>query len=87
MNRLKWGAVFFLVLVALPFPALAQDGGGIEIPDSLAVWIPIVLAIVTTAASAISAAFPDSKLGAIAKIVNTLALNFGNAKNDPKQAE
>lgn len=85
MNGLKWGAVFFLVLVALPFQALAQDGAAV--PDSLAVWIPIVLAAVTAIASAISAAFPDSKLGAVAKIVNTLALNFGNAKNDPKQAE
>ena len=75
MNGLKWGVVFLLVLVCLPFSASGQDLGavGIEIPDSLAIWIPIVLAIVTTAASAISAAFPDSKLGAIAKIVNGLA--------------
>lgn len=54
--------------------------------DNLEIWIPIALAVISTAASAISAAFPDSKMGGIAKLINGLALNFGNAKNDPKQA-
>ena len=51
------------------------------------IWIGIALAAIPAIASAISAAFPDSKMGGIAKIVNTLALNFGNARNDPKQAK
>ena len=51
------------------------------------IWIGIALAAIPAIASAISAAFPDSKLGSIAKVVNALALNFGNARNDPKQAE
>ena len=49
--------------------------------EDFGLWIPVIIAGVTGIASAISAAFPDSKLGSIAGLVNALALNFGNAKN------
>jgi len=48
------------------------------------IWVGIVIGAIPGIASAISAAFPDTKLGRFAGLVNTVALNFGNAKNEAK---
>ena len=50
-------------------------------------YMALALVAIPAIASAISAAFPDAKLGRIAGLINALALNFKNAKNDPAQAE
>ena len=49
-------------------------------------WIGLAVTAVPILFSIVSAAFPDWKLGRYTKIINALALNFGNARNDPKQA-
>lgn len=81
---MRWGLVLLLALVLLPLAALGQDGG--EAPGDIQGWITLLIPVVIAIASALSAALPDSKMGGImAKVVNFLALNFGNAKNDPRQ--
>lgn len=45
---------------------------------------PEVVALVVAIASLVSVFVPDSKMPSwLAKIINTAALNFGRAKNDP----
>ena len=47
----------------------------------MATTAAFVLPLLSTACSALSAAIPDARLGVAAKVINALALNFGNATN------
>lgn len=70
-----------LMSLLFAFPAMAQDGSSIEIP-----YIAQVIGVIVAVFALVSAIIPDSKMPPIVKqIVNFLALNFGNARNDPAQ--
>ncbi len=82
---MRWGLVLLVALVLLPFSASGQTLDTEPVRD-LQGWITLIVPVVIAIASAVSAAMPDSKMGGVmAKVVNFCALNFGNAKNDPKQ--
>lgn len=83
---MRWGLVLVVALVLLPFSASGQTLD-VEPVRDLQGWVTLLIPVVIAIASAVSAAMPDSKMGGVmASIVNFLALNFGNAKNDPKQS-
>ena len=58
--------------------------------EELAAQIPYgveILALVVAIAGLVSAAVPDSKMPKwLATVLNFVALNVGNAKNDPRQS-
>lgn len=77
MNGLKWGAVFLLVLVALPFQALAQDGG--DGGSGMQVWITgaiallgAVIAVLREIAPKTPNDFDDKALAALSAIAPML---------------
>lgn len=57
--------------------------------EELAAQIPYGIEIMTmlvAIAGLVSAVVPDSKMpGPVATVLNFIALNFGNARNDPSQ--
>lgn len=49
-------------------------------------WVVLGFTVLSTVASAVSAAFPDSKLGSVlAPIINAIGLNIGQAKNSSEE--
>ena len=79
-------SVLMFALVLIPSVALAQtfeQGDPIEIP-----YLAQVVGVIVAVFGLVSAFVPDKKMPAIVKqIVNFLAFNFLNAKNDPAQDE
>lgn len=85
---LKLAAILLSIFsfVLLPAVVLAQfetvaDAPPLEIP-----YIAQIVGVIVAVFGLVSAIVPDEKMPTIVKqIVNFLALNFGNAKNDPAQ--
>ena len=71
-----------LLLAALwASPAFAQDSSLPEIP-----YLAQIVGVIVAVFGLVSVIVPDEKMPPIVKsIVNFLAMNFGNARNDPAQ--
>ena len=82
LRRLLAQALFIVFIVMLAFPAYAQEASNdIGIP-----YLAQIVAVIVAIFALVSAIIPDSKMPPIVtQIVNFLAPNFGNARNDPAQ--
>lgn len=79
MNGLKWGAVFLLVLVCLPFSASGQELGEVAEGSNLQVWITgavallgAVIAVLREIAPKTPNDFDDKALAMLSAIAPTL---------------
>lgn len=82
LRNLRLSALLFALIVMQAIPALAQDGTvPLEIP-----YLVQIVGVIVAVFGLVSVIIPDEKMPTIVKqIVNFLALNFGNARNDPAQ--